>query len=181
MSDAEQRAAIFQHMSELEVQLNVSMFAMVLCPDLYCYHKKDSVEFSVALTGQGSLTLVPGCQTFDFDQPAGKIIVTKTVDYHYPWWKALRSSISKTTKRLNWRWFVIVFENTRLLFTAETADFPLKDEQRSKMMNIATVLWEESQLADIEYARDTYRSNIAEVAHIASDEEFIVRYGIRRI
>lgn len=180
-SDAEIRRAVFQHMNDMETQLGVSFFAIVLCPDVYIYHKRDSTEFSMALANQSVTSMMAGISQFEFEAPSGKLIVNKCYTFSYMWFSPLRRRLQQVSKTKNWRWFVVVFEDTKMLLSAESFDFPLEKECRARLLDDVCTLWNESRMADVAYAKDSYKNTVAEVGRVAALKHFSERVGIRKI
>lgn len=179
--DADLRYQVFRHMNELETQLGVSFFALVMCPAVYKYHKKDSVEFSTALGARATKEIVSCIHRYDGRVAAGKLVVKKRLVFHYAWWKNLGHHMRELSKTRNWKWFLVVMEEGRVLFTAESETFPFDEPQRINMMETIDILWKESRLADTEYAIDKFEQNVVECTRIAADENFVARVGVRMI
>lgn len=172
----EVRASIFTQLSATE-ELGVSFFVMLLEPDLYVYHKKDSIEFNMALCGQAIAAVSPACSEMETMPPPGKIVTHKTSNLHFPWWKALRTRMQKTS----WHWFVVAMEGARVLFVAETENFPMLPSDRCHLLKSVSEVWEESQLADLESAKDAFLGSILDTSRYAAVENFQERRGVRLI
>ncbi len=178
---ASERFKLFDKLTEIERNEGKTFFVIVLTPDMYVYHKKDSIEASLALKGRSVAAVCSSVQKLDSDVKPGKLIVRKHLQYHHMWWKPLKKIMDTCSAEYNWFWLFIAFDGTRMLFTAESHNFPLTPENRQTLIDDVDTVWTESSRADIEHARDTYIRRILDITRYAVNNEFFERKGIRRI
>lgn len=177
------RHEVFTMFADIEQQLKLTFFAIVLCPGTYIYHKLDSVEFSMALMGQANAAIEMSdyeADDADNDGP-GPLQHSHSGVLRYKWWTPVRKKMQKLSDTRGWRWFVVVMENTKRVMVTESANFPLSSAMREHLLEVVDVLWQESQLADISSADDNFQRSCAEVAFAAADQLFPECVGIERI
>lgn len=179
-SDREIRAGIFEQLAKTEEDRGVTFFVVLLDPDVYVYHKKDSDEFSMALCTQTVAAISLACGALDVLPKPGKMVVEKATTY-YPWWKVLCANMQRASTERGWHWFIVAMEGLRTLFVAETPGFPMLPTDRCELLKTVNVLWDESQLADVEYAKDAFLSSIVDTSRYAASECFRERRGVRLI
>jgi hypothetical protein len=176
-----QRFELFKHISSIERELDVTFFVMVLCPDMYIYHKKDSIEFRKALGGQSVAAVAPGTREMPKLAKPESITTNFYTKYHYRWWLRLTKRLNQLSATYGWHWFVVAIQNTTMLFSAQTANFPIDETRRHALLESIRIVWEESQLADVEYAKDMFVRHALDVARYAANDTFVERRGIRLI
>lgn len=175
------RFELFKHINSIEQELDVTFFVLVLCPDMYIYHKKESIEFRTALSGQATAAVAPGTREMPKLARPEKIVTRFNTKYHYRWWRRLTKHLDELSDKHNWHWFVVVMQNTNVLLSAQTGNFPINETNRHILLEAIRVIWEESQLADVEYAKDTFVRQALDVARYAANDAFVARRGIRLI
>ena len=182
--DSEQnhvRFQLFKYINSIEQELDVTFFVVVLCPDMYIYHKKDSIEFRKALGGQTVATTAPGIRDMPKLERPEKITTHFYTKYHYRWWQRLSKRLNELSQKYNWHWFVVAIQNTTMLLSAQTANYPINETDRQVLIESIRVIWVESQLADVEYAKDAFTRQALDVARYAANDAFVERRGIRLI
>lgn len=175
------RHLLFTTLNRIEREHNITFFVLACTPDLYIYHKKDSIEFNMALKGQSVAAVTAGIQKLDKKTLPGRLLVRKVLQYHYHWWKGVKSQMDRLSKEQRYFWFLIAFDGSRIMFTAESERMPLTEDSRIKLIDAVDVIWKESSRADIEYAKDTFVRRTIDTARHAAEVEFLDRKGIRRI
>lgn len=176
------RREVFDLLSAIEEQLKLTFFVVVLCPGIYFYHKMDSVEFSMALMGQTNAAIeISAHNAVGELAPPGKLRHSHSGILKYKWWTSVRKLMQRLSDERGWYWFVVGMENAKRLFVSESECFPLSPEMRTHLLEVVDVLWQESQMADVAHARDTFQRNYMEIARIAADQ-FISEYiGVEQI
>lgn len=178
---ADDRCEFFTSLNEIQSKIGVTFFVIILTPDMYVYHKKDSIEFSAALKGQSVAAVSSSVQKSKKSAVPGKLKMRKMFQYHHTWWTPVKKVMDGHSTTKNWFWFLVAFDGSRMLFTAESENFPLTEDSRNKLLDAVDVVWGESSRADLDYAKDTYIRRVFEMARHAAGTEFFERKGIRRI
>lgn len=178
---ADERCEFFSALNGIESTVGVTFFVIVLTPDMFVYHKKDSIEFSMALKGQSVAAVTSCVQKLKKSAVPGKLLLRRMFKYHHTWWTPIKKLMDDHSEKNKWFWFLVAFDGSRMLFTAESENFPLSEDSRNKLLDAVDVVWGESSRADLDYARDTYIRRIFSTARHAAGSEFFERKGIRRI
>lgn len=157
--NAQQRFDIFAMFDKTQEKYDVEFFVVAINTNVYLYHKKDSIEHRQALISKTIVALT----TADFSRASGQLVVSDHKNALPEWWTPIAELLVDTT-----HWFIMAIQRNVLLFSVVSEHFPSTPERQQELKNVVMEIWDETQMADIGYARGMFVSKCIDATTAAA-------------